>query len=94
VNVKAVMAAASNIYESLVFTHEAVNGPRSYLEWKAVAFGGQELLGVTVLEKNEAGQIVRVAIHHRPLKAALRFSQELRERLGGAIDDSHFHIGA
>jgi pimeloyl-ACP methyl ester carboxylesterase len=93
-NVKAVMAAASKIYESLVFTHEAVNGPRSYLEWRAVAFGGQELLGVTVLEKNEAGKIVRVAIHHRPLKAALRFSQELRERLSGAIAADYFYNGA
>jgi pimeloyl-ACP methyl ester carboxylesterase len=93
-NVKAVMAAASKIYESLVFTHEAVNGPRSYLEWKAVAFGGQELLGVTVLQKNEAGKIVRVAIHHRPLKAALRFSQELRERLSGTVTAAHFYNGA
>ncbi|MBJ2154279.1 alpha/beta fold hydrolase [Variovorax sp. IB41] len=93
-DVKAVMAAASKIYESLVFTHEAVNGQRSYLEWKAVAFGGQELLGVTVLQKNEAGKIVRVAIHHRPLKAALRFSQELRERLSGTITAAHFYNGA
>jgi pimeloyl-ACP methyl ester carboxylesterase len=94
VDVKAVMGAASNVYESLVFTHEAVNGLRSYLEWKAVAFGGQELRGVTVLEKNEVGKIIRVAIHHRPLKAALRFSEELRERLSGTIDANHFYNGA
>lgn len=92
--VQAVMAAASQVYESLVFTHEAVNGVRSYLEWKAVAFGGQELRGVTVLEKNEAGKIVRVAIHHRPLKAALRFSLALRERLGGTLDADYFYHGA
>jgi hypothetical protein len=92
--VKAVMAAASKIYESLVFTQEAVKGERSYLEWKAVAFGGQELRGVTVLEKNAAGKIVNVAIHHRPLRAALRFSTELGERLRGTIDASHFHHGA
>lgn len=94
VQVKAVMAAASQVYESLVFTHETVNGARSYLEWRAVAFGGQELLGVTVLQKNEAGKIVRVAIHHRPLKAALRFSQALRERLVGTLDTDYFYNGA
>lgn len=90
-NVKAVMATASNIYESLVFTHEAVNGPRSYLEWSATAFGGMKLLGVTVLEKADDGRILNVAIHHRPLTAALRFSIELRERLAGVIDASHFY---
>ncbi|HSV44358.1 MAG TPA: alpha/beta fold hydrolase [Ramlibacter sp.] len=92
--VKAVMTAASKIYESLVFTQEAVKGERSYLEWKAVAFGGQELRGVTILEKNEAGKIVNVAIHHRPLKAALRFSATLGRSLAGTIDPSHFHQGA
>jgi pimeloyl-ACP methyl ester carboxylesterase len=91
VHVKAVMAAASKVYESLTFTHEARNGPRNYLEWKAAAFGGQHLYGVTVLTKDDAGKIVHVAIHHRPLLAALRFSDELRERLAGQVDARHFH---
>jgi pimeloyl-ACP methyl ester carboxylesterase len=89
--VKEVMAAASKIYESLAFTHEALNGPRNYLEWEATAFGGQTLRGVTILTKNEAGKIVRVAIHHRPLLSALRFSAELRDRLAGKIDAGYFH---
>jgi pimeloyl-ACP methyl ester carboxylesterase len=36
-NVKQVMGAASNIYDSLVFTHEATSGRRTYVEWEAVA---------------------------------------------------------
>jgi pimeloyl-ACP methyl ester carboxylesterase len=90
-NVKIVMAAASEIYESLEFTHQAVNGSQTYLEWQATAFGGTELRGVTVLTKNESGQIVRAAIHHRPLDAALTFSTELGKRVDGAIDAARFY---
>jgi hypothetical protein len=86
-----VMGIASEIYESLAFTHEATNGPRTYLEWEATAFGGLKLHGVTVLTIDRDGRIVHAAIHHRPLGAALRFSQEMRERTAGVVDPGHFH---
>ncbi len=89
-----VMETASGIYESLLFTHEASSGPRTYLEWEATAFGGLDLRGVTVLTKDGSGQIVHAAIHHRPLGAVLRFSAELGERLHGVVDPSHFYGGA
>ena len=89
--VKNVMGAASKIYEALTFTHEASAGLRSYLEWEAQAFGGERLCGVTVLTKDEEGRIVHAAIHHRPLRAALRFSAELGHRLQGQLDASYFH---
>ncbi|WP_205346808.1 alpha/beta fold hydrolase [Pseudonocardia broussonetiae] len=91
--VQQVMAAASGIYESLTFTHQAGAGVRTYLEWEATAFGGTRLQGVTVLTKDDEGRIVDVAIHHRPLAAALAFSRELGERLAGTIDRDHFHQG-
>jgi pimeloyl-ACP methyl ester carboxylesterase len=91
--VKQVMGAASGIYESLAFTHESSRGLRSYLEWEATGFGGTQIQGVTVLTKDEQARIVRVAIHHRPLGAALRFSAELGRRLAGRIDAAHFYDG-
>ncbi|WP_270889199.1 alpha/beta fold hydrolase [Pedococcus sp. 5OH_020] len=90
-NVKQVMGVASNIYDALEFTHEATKGDRTYLEWEAVAFGEVRLSGITVLTRNEAGQVTRAAIHHRPLSAGLRFSAELRRRLAGVIDAAHFY---
>ena len=48
---------------------------------------------MTVLTKDEHGQIVRAAIHHRPLGPALRFSAELRRRLAGRIGAAHFYDG-
>jgi pimeloyl-ACP methyl ester carboxylesterase len=89
-----VMAAGSEIYESLVFTQEVSAGGRSYLEWQASAFGGMALEGVTILSRDAAGRIVRAAIHHRPLDAVLRFSAELRERLAGIVDADFFHDAA
>lgn len=91
-SVQLVMEAASNIYEDLVFTHQTTGGGRTYLEWRALAFGGVELGGVTILTKDEDGLIVHVSIHHRPLNAALMFSHELGERLAGVLDRGrHFY---
>ncbi|MDB5859955.1 MAG: alpha/beta fold family hydrolase [Ramlibacter sp.] len=89
--VKAVMGAASKIYEALEFTAEAADGQRTYLEWEAQAFGGQKLSGITILTRGDDGKIVRAAIHHRPLGAVLRFSSELARRLHGVVDGNHFH---
>ncbi|MFJ1975358.1 alpha/beta fold hydrolase [Streptomyces sp. NPDC087903] len=89
--VKATMSAASRIYESLQFVRETEAGPRTYLEWEATAFGGHEIFGVTVLTKDDEDRISHVAIHHRPLEAALRFSAELGERLAGDVDPGHFY---
>ena len=88
-NVKRVMEAASKVYESLIFTDQAVEGRRQYVEWKARAFDGVDLSGVTVITRNEAGSISHLAIHHRPLQGALLFSHRLGERLRGVIDPSH-----
>ncbi len=89
-NVKQVMEAASKIYESLVFTDQVADGRRQYVEWKGRAFGGVELNGVTVITRNEAGAICRLAIHHRPLHGAMLFSTQIGERLQGVIDPFHF----
>ncbi|MFL9933361.1 alpha/beta fold hydrolase [Paraburkholderia sp. RL18-103-BIB-C] len=92
--VKTVMTAASKIYEALSFTHEAHNDPRDYLEWEVQAFGGEQMRGITVLTKNAEGKIVHVAIHHRPLDGALKFSAELGRILQGQVDASSFYRGA
>jgi pimeloyl-ACP methyl ester carboxylesterase len=92
--VAAVMGAASGIYESLEFVHRAEAGTRTYLEWTATAFGGVVLDGVTVLVTGADGRIRDIAIHHRPLGAALSFSVELGARLRDSpagIDPALFH---
>lgn len=88
--VAATMTAASAIYESLEFTAESHDATTSYLQWRATAFGGSDIRGVTVLTRDACGRIVAAAIHHRLLGAVLRFSAELRGRLAGVIADEHF----
>lgn len=90
-DVAAVMGAASGIYTSLVFTHEVRHGARTYLEWDATLHDGTEVSGVTRLVADEDGRHVEIAIHHRPLDGALRFSDELGRRLEGRIERDRFH---
>jgi hypothetical protein len=88
-----VMGTASEMYDSVRFTHESSRGPRTYLEWEATALGGLDLRGVTILTKDESGHVVHAAIHHRPLGVALRFSAELGKRLTGVLDPGYFYEG-
>jgi len=85
-----VLATASSIYESLEFTAEVHNGPTTYLQWKATAFGGMQIRGITILDRDASGKIAAAAIHHRPLGAVLRFAAELRNRLAAEIPADHF----
>ncbi len=89
-DVKNVMEAASQIYESLEFTEQSTGPGRQYLEWRATAFGGVPISGVTVITRNQDGRIANIAIHHRPLAAALKFSNELGLRLRGKVSEEHF----
>ena len=92
-DVQVVMETASAYYAGLVFTHEAVSGPRTYVEWEAEAPTGTRFNGVTVLTRDADGLISHVAIHHRPLDAALEFSAEMNLRTQGKIAPGHFYDG-
>ena len=88
--VATVMATASSIYETLEFTDSAHAGSTSYLQWRATAFGGMEIRGVTILDRDGDGKVTSAAIHHRPLPMVLRFSAELGDRLSGVLSAEHF----
>jgi hypothetical protein len=85
-----VLATASSISESLEFTAEAHDGLKTYLQWKATAFGGMQIRGITILDRDASGKVVAAAIHHRPLGAVLRFATEIRNRIASAIPADHF----
>jgi pimeloyl-ACP methyl ester carboxylesterase len=89
-SVATILAAASSIYESLEFTAEAQSASTTYLQWRATAFGGVKIAGITVLERDATGRIAKAAIHHRPLGVVLRFAAEIRDRVAGAIPVDHF----
>src|SRR5580692_3804729 len=69
-------ATAGGMYDTLAFTHETVDGPKTYLEWEGKAFG-KSVGGSTILTRNEAGLIQSIQIYHRPLPMVLQFSAEL-----------------
>jgi hypothetical protein len=80
-------ATAGGMYESLAFTHEAVDGLKTYLEWEGKAFG-KHVGGATILTHDEAGLIQSIRLYHRPFQVVLEFSQELAKRLEGKVDQN------
>ena len=69
-------ATAGGMYDTLTFTHETVDGPKTYLEWEGKAFG-KCVGGTTILTHNEVGLIQSIQIYHRPLHMVLQSSAEL-----------------
>lgn len=74
-----------SIYDTLDFVHETQGEDRVYLEWNATALG-LEIGGLTALELDADGRVLRVALHHRPLGAVSRFSAELARRYTASLD--------
>ena len=87
----AALQAAGGYYASYVPTRKTVDGDRTYVEWEARLPSGTALSGVTVLTVNGDGQISHIAVHHRPLDAALEFSREMGKRTAGQIAPGHFY---
>jgi hypothetical protein len=80
------------MYHTLVFTHETIDGPKTYLEWEGKAFG-KSVGGSTILTRNGAGLIQSIQIYHRPLSMVLQFSAELEDRLKGKVPSNLFAAG-
>ena len=89
VGVKAIAAffaaTAGGMYDALTFTHETVDGAKTYLEWEGKAFG-QPVGGTTILTRDEAGLIRNIKLYHRPFQMVLRFSAELQKRLNVKVE--------
>lgn len=93
--VQAIMTAGSRLYRKIVFRNPATTGATTYSEWRAVSVDGATVYeGVTVLTHDSAGAVKRVAIHHRPLGALLRFSAEMAESLRGVLPVEVFYTDA
>lgn len=84
-------AGTGGMYDTLVFTHETVDGPKTYLEWEGKAFG-KSVGGSTILTRDAAGRIQSIQIYHRPLSLVLQFSAALKKRLKGKLSPSLFAI--
>jgi hypothetical protein len=70
------------MYDRIAFTHETVDGVKTYLEWEGQAFG-MDVAGTTTLSRNGSGLIASIRLYHRPLHMVVKFSAELGRRLNG-----------
>ncbi|MBN3834445.1 nuclear transport factor 2 family protein [Burkholderia sp. Ac-20344] len=76
--------ATRNMYESLIFVHEASTDSHTYIAWEGV-FAGNAVAGVTVLCRNASGVVSNIWLHHRPLGQVLAFSTELAAVRSGPL---------
>src|SRR5271170_571374 len=49
--IRRLFSAAATMYDTFVFTNEATQGAKTYLEWEGTALGGLRVVGVTVLTR-------------------------------------------
>lgn len=89
----ACLRVLDRVYDRHRVTFSAVAGDRSYVEWTATALG-QEMAGVTVLVVDDSARLVLLAIHHRPLAAALSLSIAVRTSLTTPPDPTFFYRGS
>jgi hypothetical protein len=82
-------ATADGMYDSLAFTNETIDGPKTYLEWQGKAFG-KDVGGTTILTRDRAGLIQSIRLYQRPLQIVVQFSAELGKRLKGKVDPNQF----
>jgi hypothetical protein len=82
-------ATAGGMYDSLAFTNETIDGPKTYLEWQGKAFG-KDVGGTTILTRDRAGLIQSIRLYQRPLQIVVQFSAELGKRLKGKVDPNLF----
>jgi hypothetical protein len=87
----AFFSATSGMYDRIAFTHETVDGVKTYLEWEGQAFG-LSVAGSTTLTRNGSGLIESIRLHHRPLHMIVAFSAELARRLKGKVDPKLFEL--
>ena len=74
--VRAYFVAASDLYDSLRFTHETVSGSRTFLEWEGKAFG-KAVGGITVLVRSKSGRVAKIQLYLRPSNSVQQFAAAL-----------------
>jgi hypothetical protein len=83
--IRTFFSTTAAIYEDIAFTKETAVRQTTFLEWKGTALGHTTIEGITVLVRDEAGQIERIELYHRPLSIVVAFSDELQRRLGDTL---------
>jgi hypothetical protein len=69
------------MYENITFTHEVIDGSKTYLEWQGKIFNGLSVTGITVLTRDPVGKIKTILLMHAPLLVVHSFSAELTKRV-------------
>lgn len=85
------LAVESQNFIYCKFTDQANDENRTWLEWDVITVHGMRMEGVTILTRNGAGKIEKIAIHARSLGELLAFSVAMRHATKNVLSASHWY---
>ena len=85
---------ASMFYKYCDFTHQAVAGNRTFLEWELETMNKMPMTGVTVLTRNNDGKIITTENGHRNLMEIMVFLEHFVRGPEGVGTVHMIHLGA
>jgi hypothetical protein len=81
--IPAILAHARTLYDDQEFHYVGAYGDRGSIEDYTSAVRGEPIGSVVVVRLNDAGQVARIVVNHRPLPSVLLWSRLVGRALRG-----------
>jgi hypothetical protein len=81
--IRAILGHARTLYDYQEFNYVGPYGDRDFVEDYTSVVRGEPIGSVVVIRFNEAGQVARIVVNHRPLHSVLLWSQLMGEHFAG-----------
>jgi hypothetical protein len=88
--VRAILGHARELYDYQEFTYLGPYGSNGFVEDYTSVVHGEPIGSVVVIRFNEAGDVARIVVNHRPLTAVLLWSRLMGEHFAGTPYAQYF----
>jgi hypothetical protein len=88
--IRAILGHARTLYSYQEFNYVGPYGDRDFVEDYTSIVKGQPIGSVVVIRFNDAGQVARIVVNHRPLSSVLLWSQLMGEHFAGTPYAQYF----
>jgi hypothetical protein len=82
--IRAILGFARTLYDYQEINYVGPYGEHGFVEDYTSTVRSEPIGGVVVIRYNEAGQVARVVVNHRPLRAVLLWSRLMGEHFAGS----------
>ena len=88
--IRAILGFARTLYDYQEFNYVGRYGDHDFVEDYTSMVRGEPIGSVVVVRYNEAGQVARIVVNHRPLRSVLFWSQLMGEHFAGTRYAQYF----